>query len=73
MAEQFRAPPGRLVPVPAGLDLRDASLVEPLKYSCIYHEKADRMAKPGIRGNVAGMEGFMEKPKHIVPDLPTPD
>lgn len=44
----------------------DASLVEPLKYSCIYHEKVDRMAKPGIRGNVAGMEGFMEKPKHIV-------
>jgi hypothetical protein len=44
----------------------DASLVEPLKYSCIYHKKADRMAKPGIRGNVAGMEGFMEKPEHIV-------
>src|SRR5438309_1109416 len=44
----------------------DASLAEPLKYICIYHEKADRMAKPGIQGNVAGMEGFMEKPKHIV-------
>ncbi|HLZ57093.1 MAG TPA: hypothetical protein VKR06_09115 [Ktedonosporobacter sp.] len=24
------------------------------------------MAKPGIRGNVAGMEGFIEKPKYIV-------
>src|SRR6266702_580043 len=44
----------------------DASHVEPLKYSCTYHEKADRMTKSGIRGNVAGMEGFVEKPKRIV-------
>jgi hypothetical protein len=44
----------------------DASLDEPLKYSSIYHEEADHMAKPGIWGNVARMEGFMEKPKHII-------
>jgi 2-desacetyl-2-hydroxyethyl bacteriochlorophyllide A dehydrogenase len=29
MAERFRAPAARLVPLPPGLDLRDASLVEP--------------------------------------------
>jgi 2-desacetyl-2-hydroxyethyl bacteriochlorophyllide A dehydrogenase len=33
MSEQFRAPPGRLVPVPSGLDLRDAPLVEPASVS----------------------------------------
>jgi len=33
MAEHFRAPPERLVPVPAGLDVRDASLVEPASVS----------------------------------------
>jgi 2-desacetyl-2-hydroxyethyl bacteriochlorophyllide A dehydrogenase len=33
MAEQFLAPPERLVPVPAGLDVRDASLVEPASVS----------------------------------------
>jgi 2-desacetyl-2-hydroxyethyl bacteriochlorophyllide A dehydrogenase len=29
MAEQYRAPAERLVPLPAGLDVRDASIVEP--------------------------------------------
>ena len=33
MAEQFLAPTERLVPVPAGLDVRDASLVEPASVS----------------------------------------
>jgi 2-desacetyl-2-hydroxyethyl bacteriochlorophyllide A dehydrogenase len=33
MAEQFRAPTARLVPLPPGLDLRDASLVEPASVS----------------------------------------
>jgi len=33
MAEQFRAPAGRLVPLPAGLDVRDASVVEPATVS----------------------------------------
>src|SRR5262245_10541163 len=33
MAEQFRAPSDRLVPVPDGLDVRDASLVEPASVS----------------------------------------
>ena len=33
MAEQFRAPPERLVDVPSGLDLRDACLVEPTAVS----------------------------------------
>ncbi len=33
MAEQFRAPAARLVPLPAGLDIRDASLVEPASVS----------------------------------------
>src|SRR5258705_7450777 len=33
MAEQFRAPPARLVPIPSGLDVRDAPLVEPAAVS----------------------------------------
>jgi 2-desacetyl-2-hydroxyethyl bacteriochlorophyllide A dehydrogenase len=33
MAEQFRAPPERMVDVPDGLDLRDACLVEPASVS----------------------------------------
>ena len=33
MAEQFRAPPARLVPLPPGLDVRDASIVEPASVS----------------------------------------
>src|SRR3954453_10913525 len=33
MSERFRAPPERLVPVPVGLDLRDAPLVEPASVS----------------------------------------
>jgi 2-desacetyl-2-hydroxyethyl bacteriochlorophyllide A dehydrogenase len=33
MAEQFRAPSERLVPLPRGLDVRDASLVEPASVS----------------------------------------
>src|SRR5437588_419789 len=33
MAEQFRAPAARLVPLPAGLDVRDASIVEPASVS----------------------------------------
>jgi threonine dehydrogenase-like Zn-dependent dehydrogenase len=33
MAEQFRAPSARLVPLPPGLDVRDASIVEPAAVS----------------------------------------
>jgi 2-desacetyl-2-hydroxyethyl bacteriochlorophyllide A dehydrogenase len=33
MAEQFRAPAERLVPIPPGLDLRDAAIVEPTTVS----------------------------------------
>ena len=33
MAEQFRAPVARLVPLPPGLDVRDASIVEPASVS----------------------------------------
>ena len=33
MAEQFRAPAARLVPLPTGLDVRDASIVEPASVS----------------------------------------
>lgn len=49
MAEQFRAPPGRLVPVPAGLDVRDACLVEPAAVS--WH--ALRLAGVGTGRRVA--------------------
>jgi threonine dehydrogenase-like Zn-dependent dehydrogenase len=49
MAEQFRAPSERLVPLPAGLELRDASLVEPGSVS--WH--ALRLAGTGAGSRVA--------------------
>jgi 2-desacetyl-2-hydroxyethyl bacteriochlorophyllide A dehydrogenase len=49
MAEQFRAPPERLVDVPPGLDLRDACLVEPTSVS--WH--ALRLADTGPTTRVA--------------------
>ncbi|CUU58437.1 2-desacetyl-2-hydroxyethyl bacteriochlorophyllide A dehydrogenase [Parafrankia irregularis] len=49
MAEQFRAPAERLVPIPAGLDLHDASLVEPA--SVAWH--AVRLAGTGPATRVA--------------------
>jgi threonine dehydrogenase-like Zn-dependent dehydrogenase len=52
MAEQFRAPPARLVPVPSGLDVRDASIVEPASVS--WH--ALRLAETGPAKRDSGRE-----------------
>lgn len=52
MAEQFRAPPERLVDVPPGLDLRDACLVEPASVS--WHALRLANAGPGARVAVVG-------------------
>jgi threonine dehydrogenase-like Zn-dependent dehydrogenase len=49
MAEQFRAPSARLVPLPSGFDVRDASIVEPASVS--WH--ALRLAATGPRTRVA--------------------
>jgi 2-desacetyl-2-hydroxyethyl bacteriochlorophyllide A dehydrogenase len=49
MVEQFRAPSERLVPIPSGLDLRDASIVEPASVS--WH--ALRLAETGPGKTVA--------------------
>jgi len=49
MAHQFRAPAARLVPLPAGLDVRDASIVEPATVS--WH--ALRLAGTGPDTSVA--------------------
>jgi 2-desacetyl-2-hydroxyethyl bacteriochlorophyllide A dehydrogenase len=49
MAEQFRAPTARLVPLPPGIDVRDASIVEPAAVS--WH--ALRLAGTGPRSRVA--------------------
>jgi 2-desacetyl-2-hydroxyethyl bacteriochlorophyllide A dehydrogenase len=49
MVEQFRAPTERLVPIPPGLDLRDASIVEPTSVS--WH--ALRLAETGPGKTVA--------------------
>jgi threonine dehydrogenase-like Zn-dependent dehydrogenase len=49
MVEQFRAPATRLVPVPSGLDVRDASIVEPASVS--WH--ALRLAETGPAKRVA--------------------
>jgi threonine dehydrogenase-like Zn-dependent dehydrogenase len=53
MAEQFRAPPERLVPLPAGLDVQDACLVEPASVS--WH--ALRLAGTGPDTRVAVVGG----------------
>ena len=48
MAEQFRAPSARLVPLPAGLDVRDASIVEPASVS--WHALRPRQHRAGHEG-----------------------
>ncbi len=52
MAEQFRAPAERLVPLPAGLDVRDASIVEPASVS--WHALRLAGTGPGRRVAVVG-------------------
>ncbi|WP_026239919.1 zinc-dependent alcohol dehydrogenase [Parafrankia discariae] len=52
MAEQFRVPTARLVPLPAGLDVRDASIVEPASVS--WHGVRISGAAPGARVAVVG-------------------
>ena len=52
MAEQFRAPPARLVDLPRGLDVRDASLVEPASVS--WHALRLGGTEPGKRVAVVG-------------------
>ena len=52
MAEQFRAPPARLVPVPSGLDPADAPLVEPASVS--WHALRLAGTGPGQRVAVVG-------------------
>src|SRR5207302_6190924 len=49
MVEQYRAPAARLVPVPSGLEVRDASIVEPASVS--WH--ALRLAQTGPAKRVA--------------------
>jgi 2-desacetyl-2-hydroxyethyl bacteriochlorophyllide A dehydrogenase len=52
MAEHFRAPTARLVPLPPGLDVRDASIVEPAAVSWHALRLAD--TGPGTRVAVVG-------------------
>ena len=52
MAEQFRAPAERLVPLPPGLDVRDAPIVEPAAVS--WHALRLAGADPGKRVAVIG-------------------
>jgi 2-desacetyl-2-hydroxyethyl bacteriochlorophyllide A dehydrogenase len=52
MAEQFRAPPERMVDVPSGLDPRDACLVEPASVS--WHALRLAGTAPGARVAVVG-------------------
>ena len=52
MTEQFRAPAARLVPLPVGLALRDASIVEPASVSWHALRLAD--TGPGTRVAVVG-------------------
>ena len=52
MADQFRAPPARMVPLPAGLELRDASIVEPASVS--WHALRLAGTSPGTRVAVVG-------------------
>ncbi len=52
MAEKFRAPTVRLVPLPSGFDVRDASIVEPASVSWHALRLAD--TRPGTRVAVVG-------------------
>jgi len=52
MAEQFRAPAARLVPLPPGLDVRDAPIVEPASVS--WHALRLAETGPGKRVAVVG-------------------
>jgi 2-desacetyl-2-hydroxyethyl bacteriochlorophyllide A dehydrogenase len=52
MARQFRAPSERLVPLPPGLDVRDASIVEPASVS--WHALRLAETGPGKRVAVVG-------------------
>jgi threonine dehydrogenase-like Zn-dependent dehydrogenase len=52
MVEQFRAPTERLVPVPPGLDVRDACIVEPTSVS--WHALRLAGTGPGTRVAVVG-------------------
>jgi threonine dehydrogenase-like Zn-dependent dehydrogenase len=52
MSEQFRAPTARLVPIPTGLALRDACIVEPTTVS--WHALRLAGAGPGTRVAVVG-------------------
>jgi threonine dehydrogenase-like Zn-dependent dehydrogenase len=52
MAEEFRAPSARLVPVPEGLALRDASIVEPAAVA--WHAVRLAGTGPGKRVAVVG-------------------
>jgi 2-desacetyl-2-hydroxyethyl bacteriochlorophyllide A dehydrogenase len=59
MAEQFRAPPERLVDVPPGLDLRDACLVEPTSVSWHALRLADTGPASGVAVVGAGALGLL--------------
>ena len=52
MAEHFRAPAARMVPLPAGVDVRDASIVEPAAVS--WHALRLAQTGPGTRVAVVG-------------------
>jgi 2-desacetyl-2-hydroxyethyl bacteriochlorophyllide A dehydrogenase len=52
MAEHFRAPAARLVPLPPGVDVRDASIVEPAAVS--WHALRLAETGPGTRVAVVG-------------------
>ncbi len=52
MAEAYRAPSERLVPLPSGLDVRDASIVEPASVS--WHALRLAGSRPGTRVAVVG-------------------
>ena len=56
MAEQYRAPAERLLPLPAGLDVADASIVEPAAVS--WHALRIGGTQPGHRVAVVGAGGL---------------
>src|SRR4051794_12101231 len=56
MAEQYRAPADRLIPLPVGLDPHDASVVEPAAVS--WHALRIAGTQPGHRVAVVGAGGL---------------
>ena len=72
MSEQFRAPPERVIPLPAGLQVRDASMVEPasVAWHALRLGRTSRETRVAIVGAGAiGLLAVAAARRHGAPDV----